>query len=345
MRRTLPRRAVERYEELYRRLAQEAPGFLYWTGQLEHRATRAELRRALAQLEQVLASSAALSHPPQHAARALARAHQAALGRRILAAEPPPEGMRMPTLDEVYLDPDDNPADEEWWAGVPVRSDLTDYLAGALTSPNLWDVPLLVLGQPGAGKSVLTMILAARLPATGFLPVRVALRDVRAEHDLQDQLEQAVRDATGERVGWPELVRSAGTAVPVLLLDGFDELLQTTGVRQSDFLTRVAHFQERERESPTPVRACPAAGPRSRTGPSIRPARSPSGSDPSSRTRSGCGPAMEQPQCPHRRPADSSPPAAVHDTRSSPWRAPSTTTPRLSCWAISPPRRSRMCPC
>jgi hypothetical protein len=262
--RTLPRRAVERYEELYRQLIQEAPEFLYWTGQLEHQATRAELRRALAQLEQVLASSAALNHPPEHAARALARAHQAALGRRILAADAPPEGMSMPTLDEVYLDPDfkvravgdhDNPADEEWWAGVPVRSDLTDYLAGALTSPGLWDVPLLVLGQPGAGKSVLTIILAARLPATGFLPVRVALRDARADHDLQDQLEQAVRDATGERVGWPELVRSAGTAVPVLLLDGFDELLQTTGVRQSDFLTRVARFQEREREQGRPVLA------------------------------------------------------------------------------------------
>ncbi|MDX2592707.1 hypothetical protein PV343_10605 [Streptomyces sp. WI03-4A] len=262
VRRTLPRHAVERYEELYRRLVQEAPEFLYWTGQLEHQATRAELRRALARLEEVLSSSALLSHPPVHAAQALARAARAALGRHILAADSPPEGLRMPTLDEVYLDPDfkvravgdhDNPADEEWWAEVPVRRDLTDYLAGALTSPGLWDVPLLVLGQPGAGKSVLTMILAARLPATGFLPVRVALRDVRADHDLQDQLEQAVRDATGERVGWPELVRSAGTAVPVLLLDGFDELLQTTGVQQSDFLKRVARFQEREREQGRPV--------------------------------------------------------------------------------------------
>ncbi|CAM5408823.1 hypothetical protein SALBM135S_01408 [Streptomyces alboniger] len=115
--------------------------------------------------------------------------------------------------------------------------------------------PLLVLGHPGAGKSVLIRILAARLPAAGFLPVRVALRDVRAEDEIQDQVEQAIRGATGERTTWPELMRSAGTALPVLLFDGFDELLQTTGVHQNDFLVRVARFQEREQEQGRPVLA------------------------------------------------------------------------------------------
>ncbi|MFD0514973.1 NACHT domain-containing protein [Streptomyces aureus] len=136
-----------------------------------------------------------------------------------------------------------------------MREDLTRYLAGALTSAGQERTPLLVLGQPGAGKSVLTWVLAARLPAAGFLPVRVPLRDVRAEDDLQEQIEQAVRAATGERVTWPDLVRSAGGAVPVLLLDGFDELLQTTGVHHNDFLVRVARFQEREAEQGRPLLA------------------------------------------------------------------------------------------
>jgi predicted NACHT family NTPase len=122
-----------------------------------------------------------------------------------------------------------------------------------LTEPAATVVPLLVLGQPGAGKSVLTRVLAARLPATDFLPVRVELRDVPADADLQDQIEYAVRAATGEALTWPDLVRSAGDALPVVLLDGFDELLQATGVSQSDYLTRVVKFQQREEDQGRPV--------------------------------------------------------------------------------------------
>ncbi|WP_327187230.1 NACHT domain-containing protein [Streptomyces sp. NBC_01334] len=258
---SLPERAVERYGGLYLRLVVEAPEFRYWSNRLEHQATRAELRRALAGLEPLL-SSAVPHDPPVDIAQALSRAHQAALHRRILDTEIAPDGMQVPTLGEAYLDPDfrvravdgqGSPAAEGWWDEAPVRQDLTEYLTGALTSEGLTLAPLLVLGQPGAGKSVLSRILAARLPAAGFLPVRVALRDVRADSELQDQLEQAVRDTTGDQVTWPALVRSAGTALPVLLLDGFDELLQTTGVHQNDFLVKVARFQEREWEQGRPV--------------------------------------------------------------------------------------------
>ncbi|MFJ2766401.1 NACHT domain-containing protein [Streptomyces sp. NPDC087300] len=259
---SVPRHAVELYEALYARLAAEAPEFRFWSDQMEHQATRAELRRALAGLETLLAASAALHRRPVDIAAALARAHRSALTRRVLDADSTPEGIQVPTLAEVYLDPDfrvhavdgqSSPANEEWWARTPVREDLTDYLAGALTSEGFTTAPLLVLGQPGAGKSVLVRILAARLPTAGFLPVRVALRDVRADDEIQDQIEQAIRDDTGEKTTWPEVVRSAGSAMPVILLDGFDELLQTTGVHQNDFLVRVARFQEREREQGRPV--------------------------------------------------------------------------------------------
>ncbi|MFF3306353.1 NACHT domain-containing protein [Streptomyces sp. NPDC002952] len=87
----------------------------------------------------------------------------------------------------------------------------------------------------------------------GFLPVRIVLRDVPGDVEVQDQIEAAVRAATGERVSWPDLVRAADGAVPVLLFDGFDELLQATGVSQSDFLVRVARFQEREADQGRPV--------------------------------------------------------------------------------------------
>ncbi|WP_432072779.1 NACHT domain-containing protein [Streptomyces wuyuanensis] len=258
----LPQAAQARYRSLFTLLAKEAPEFAFWAVEMGHQATRTEVRRALEGVETLLAGTVRAMLPPADVAAALARAHRSALTRTVLDADSVPEGIHIPALEELYVDPDfrvagisgpGGPADEGWWERLPVRHDLTRFLAGALTSPHLTEAPLLVLGQPGAGKSVLTRVLAARLPSVGFLPVRVPLRDVRAEDELQDQIEQAVRATTGEDASWPGLVRASGGSMPVLLLDGFDELLQTTGVHQNNFLIRVAQFQRREADHGRPV--------------------------------------------------------------------------------------------
>lgn len=260
----LPRAAVNRYDSRYVELAKDAPEFAFWVTHLAGQALHADVGRALSGVETLLRRTAEALRPPADVASALARAHRAALTHPVLDAASAPDGIRIPALQDLYLDPDfrvsavsgqAGPADDGWWRRLPVRRDLTRYLAGALTSAHLSEAPLLILGQPGAGKSVLTRVLAARLPSVGFLPVRVPLRDVRAEDELQDQIEQAIRATTGERVSWPELVRAAGGSTPVLLLDGFDELLQTTGVHQTNYLERVAQFQRREADQGRPVLA------------------------------------------------------------------------------------------
>ncbi len=192
----------------------------------------------------------------------LSSAYQAVLQRPILAEGDAPAGIQLPTLADGYVDPDfrirrvvgdEWPSDEAWWSDVPVRPNLAEYLATALTAPEAYAAPLVVLGQPGAGKSVLTKILAARLPADGFSPVRVVLRETPAEGDIQDQIEYAIRAATGVRVDWPAIARGTGHALPVVLFDGFDELLQATGLSQSDYLIRVARFQQREADQGRPL--------------------------------------------------------------------------------------------
>ena len=231
-----------------------------WSGQVHQQAARSVVRRSLADIETLLSLSS--GRQPPDIALALSNAYRAVLGRPILAEDQALTGVRLPTLEEIYLDPDfrvslvragELSSDEDWWAGVPVRCDLTEYLGDFLTSPEAATAPLVVLGQPGAGKSVLTKVLAARLPPRGFLPVRVVLREVPAEAEVQDQIEYAIRAATGLRVDWPDVARAAGAAVPVVLLDGFDELLQATGVNQSDYLRKLARFQQREADQGRPV--------------------------------------------------------------------------------------------
>jgi len=231
-----------------------------WSGQVDQQAPRPEVRRSLADIESLLSLSPGLQ--PADIALALSNAYRAVLERPILAEDQTLTGVRLPTLEESYLDPDfrvsavragELSSDEDWWAPVPVRRDLTEYLGDFLTSPGAATAPLVVLGQPGAGKSVLTKVLAARLPPRGFLPVRVVLREVPAEAEVQDQIEYAVRAATGLRIDWPDVARAAGAAVPVVLLDGFDELLQATGVSQSDYLLKLSRFQQREADQGRPV--------------------------------------------------------------------------------------------
>ncbi|MFE9958610.1 NACHT domain-containing protein [Micromonospora sp. NPDC005299] len=249
--------AVVRHRELLTQLAQDFPEVGFWLGLQEHEATRQEVRSlsvGLAEMRQVL-SGISTGHSPDQRRAGLAAAHAAELRRPILPSGEVPAGLQVPTLGEAYvpplcrivkLSPSARPTDETWWSRYPLRDDLWQSLVVHLTSAEALTAPLLVFGQPGSGKSVLTRVLAAQLPAADFLVIRVELRAVHAASDLQDQIEQAVRNATGEGLTWPELVRSAGDAMPVVLLDGFDELLQATGTSQSDYLRRVAAFQRRE---------------------------------------------------------------------------------------------------
>jgi len=250
----LPHAALDRYEEAVRRLAVDVPEFELWIRRTETEA----MGRSLQAVESTLLRVTSGRDPQRHRA-ALATAYRAELSRPTLSGAG--REVAMPTLGEAYVDPpfrakaagdDARPADEAWWNTEP-RADLAAFLTGYLTTPQATEAPMLLLGQPGAGKSVLTRVLAARLPAADFMVVRVALREVPAEAEIQDQIEQGLRATIGETVAWADLARSADGALPVILLDGFDELLQATGIHQSDYLHRVALFQQREAMQGRPV--------------------------------------------------------------------------------------------
>jgi hypothetical protein len=254
----VPPRAVTRYESLFQALASEFPEVSYWSNRVDEQATRVAVGRvqtALSGIQDML-TAIACGRVPDDRRQALARFYQSALKRQIAeTGEVPSDTVAIPSLDSAYIDPNfraadvtprDRPDIESFWDGRDVRTDIDSFLTGFLTSLDASSTILMVLGQPGSGKSVLTKMLSARLPANQFLALRVVLREVPADADVQTQIEYAIRDATAESITWPDLARSAPDTLPVILLDGFDELLQATGVSQSDYLERVARFQERE---------------------------------------------------------------------------------------------------
>ncbi|MEU4236637.1 hypothetical protein [Actinoplanes sp. NPDC026619] len=247
-------RAMADYQSGFRRMADDVPEFGLWVNLLDHQATRRRVEELKVGVE-ALRESLAPWRPAVEKRTALSRAYTAALFDPVLDAESGDAGPSIPDIASSYINPSfrvaavsppDPIASEEWWAEVPAHDDLMRYLVGHLTSVQATAAPLLLLGQPGSGKSLLTRMLAATLPPDEFTVVRVPLRDVPADATIQVQIEQAIFDATGDRATWPEVVGVIPGALPVVLLDGFDELLQATGVSQWDYLQNVARFQKRE---------------------------------------------------------------------------------------------------
>ncbi|QVQ53024.1 ATP-binding protein [Spiractinospora alimapuensis] len=256
-------RAMTRYAESYRQLVAEHAEFAAWNAGVEHAATRHRVETGLAQLGGLLAR---MSTGPTAGERrsVLAARHRAVLTRPILDTPEIPRGFVLPTLEESYINPrgrvgqavrDVQPGSDAWAEDSPLRDDIQSVLAGELTGPDAVDRPLVLLGHPGSGKSLLTQVLAARLPAEDFLPIRVTLRDVPADAPVREQIEHALREAIGEPMSWADVARSAEGALPVVLLDGFDELLQAAGKDQGDYLERVREFQRREAELGRPLAA------------------------------------------------------------------------------------------
>ncbi|SFR27707.1 hypothetical protein SAMN04488564_111187 [Lentzea waywayandensis] len=245
----VPARALEKYQELLGQLAAEYPEIRFWCAIEDGRS----VRKALVRLEDVLRETTADLVPELRLAE-LAGAYRGALSRPLVKAAEVPEGVRIPSLADAYVDPrfqvvigteqGASPSLLAWWDDVAVHDDLHAYLVGYLTSPEALSAPLLVLGDPGSGKSVLTEMLAARLPASDFAVVRVELRGTPVDADLKRQIEHGLHTLLHEPVSWAEFSRKAGGALPVVVLDGFDELLQSTGVSQSRYLTVIAEFQQ-----------------------------------------------------------------------------------------------------
>ncbi|UBU10548.1 NACHT domain-containing protein [Nonomuraea gerenzanensis] len=259
----LPARAVRRYEELFHRLVADFPEVASWSDRVDHQATRNEIKSLADGLAGVWDQVARMpaARTPSDRLAALVRANRATLRRPIVSAPRTPNGV-IPPLEEGYVSPAYRLLVSAWrhlvtsddvWDKLPCHSNLDTFLAGHLTLPQATESPLLVLGQPGAGKSVLTRVLAARLPASEFLPLRVELRGVPADGAVLAQIEHGIRAALDEPMSWPEFAAGTGGALPVVMLDGFDELLQATGVNQTDYLERVARFQRDQAEKGRPL--------------------------------------------------------------------------------------------
>ncbi|NGZ05143.1 MAG: ATP-binding protein [Magnetococcales bacterium] len=144
--------------------------------------------------------------------------------------------------------------DDLFWAQSMPRTDLGRFLLAWLCSDLSRSVPLVILGPTGSGKSLLTRMLAAHLGAERFFAVRVVLGSVDAKATIQAQIEEQLRHETGRKIEWSSLSRSVREQIPLVLLDGMNDLLGANEQVFRDYPEKARRFQELEASLGRPVR-------------------------------------------------------------------------------------------
>lgn len=141
------------------------------------------------------------------------------------------------------------------WREREVQADIGAFILRYLESPYSVRTPLLILGHPGSGKSLLTEVLAGHLAYPAYTTLRVKLRDVDPDVGLLTQLESQIQSDTGGRsIAWADFAEGLSMSPPVVILDGYDELLQATGKVFASYLDEVRQFQHQQAVQQRPVR-------------------------------------------------------------------------------------------
>ena len=135
-------------------------------------------------------------------------ANTGVVGETIIRADPEryPADLTIPRVDEIYVNPRYHvarfdgaarPADDRWWRTAAFSRRLRCPACRSMSRRRTrHDCRLLLLGYPGAGKSLLTEVLAARLPYSEYTVVRVPLRRVSSVRGIHRHIEEALEIST-----------------------------------------------------------------------------------------------------------------------------------------------------
>ncbi len=146
--------------------------------------------------------------------------------------------------------------DENIWNKLPRKDDIDKFFVKYLFSPDSVDYPLIILGHPGSGKSLLTKVLSAQLISNSYTVIRIPLREVNAENGIDVLIEDQIKTLTNKSLptGYGDFAEHFNEKPLMVILDGYDELLQAKGDVFSGYLEKVRIFQQEQKSMRRPVR-------------------------------------------------------------------------------------------
>ena len=281
----LPRAAADQFRAQYFDLATKFEDFAVWSNLREHAAThhqieslsrkaqvlfadlskkKSEIDLGLRKLHENIKALPKLvsEYQAQTVWRDLEKQYTSAIQQPIIkdpsSSQDTRPALKYPARSDIYIPQSfkvlrysqgTHLEEEGTWRPVPTRRDLGDFILSYLKSPYSTASPLVILGHPGSGKSLLSQILAAQIMSDVFAPIRLELRSVNADNEIEAQIEEQIRKDIARTVTFSSLLDSLDGRPAIVIFDGYDELLQATGQVFAGYLTKVQKFQEREAQT------------------------------------------------------------------------------------------------
>lgn len=145
--------------------------------------------------------------------------------------------------------------DEATWNDYQINNDLDRFFLKYLYCPDSINYPLIILGHPGSGKSLLTKVLSAQLMSKSFTVIRVPLREVNADVSIDLLVEEQIKKVTNRPLqnGYGGFAQQFKEKPLLIILDGYDELLQAKGDVFAGYLEKARIFQNDQKQLNRPV--------------------------------------------------------------------------------------------
>lgn len=255
--RAAPMMALDAYEAQYISLKEKFSLFSAYTDTGEHKVIADKIDQLSQRMEAIEKNSSA-----KHALDVLQaeeRYYQSRICNRVLYDGDNDEYEMLPVIKDSFIPQSYKSivfrsdgkirtvlGPDETWVGKEEKDDLIAYIHQTVSTPPFDRKPLIILGEPGGGKSTLCKMLAADVFSRQYHVIVVRLREVNANDDIASQIEQQIKRDISEDIQWSD-IRSCvvETKVPLMIIfDGYDELLRAGGKDYTDYIKMVYQFQK-----------------------------------------------------------------------------------------------------
>ena len=261
--RELPFKAVKNYEKQYYQLAVNFNDFFIWTNIEEHKSIQKNLDIGFAEMTRLMSDY--FENSIDSKAKNTLEKYTKKYNSYVQTAVVDVAEMNIYSIDEVTF-PDKSEIfvpqgfkaltykrnmhleDRVLWNSCENREDIGRFVGDVLRHSVTGSNPLLILGHPGAGKSLLCNMLAARILYHEYHVIIVKLRDTDANQSVVKQINEQIERDFANGCLWSDIADSKLDKPILIIFDGYDELLQASGRTYSDYLQRIAEFQKEQRD-------------------------------------------------------------------------------------------------
>ena len=261
--RGLPIKAVENYEKQYYQLAIDFSDFFVWTNIEEHRRLQNKLDVGFSEIASLVSDycEKCADSKAKNTLEQYRKKYNSYIDTSVVDVSemdfcstdeivfPKKSHIFVPqSFKTVAYKNNMHLEDRDIWRMCNKREDIGKFVSDILRHSITGSLPLLILGNPGAGKSLLCNMLAARILYHEYHVIIIKLRDTVAEQTVPQQVNQQIERDFSNGCLWSDIAESRLDKPILIIFDGYDELLQASGKAYSDYLQRIAEFQKQQRD-------------------------------------------------------------------------------------------------